>query len=57
MQNYPTYYKELCYIWVIKHVAAPPDKKKIFLDSGPVYWNLTLPICVLQLCNIVYDTP
>ena len=22
-----------------------------------IYWDLTLPVCVLQLCNIVYDTP
>ena len=28
-----------------------------FLHSGPVYWDLTLPMFVLQLFNIVYDTP
>ena len=28
-----------------------------FLHPGPVYWDLTLPMFVLQLRNIVYDTP
>ena len=28
-----------------------------FLHPGPVFWDLTLPVFVLSLRNIVYDTP
>ena len=32
-------------------------KYKFFGNAGLVYWDLTLPMFVLQLHIIVYDTP
>ena len=40
-----------------KIVRGNYKKCTFFLNPGPVYWDFTQPMFVLQLSNIVYDTP
>ena len=37
--------------------TAKLNHRTFFGNAGLVYWDLTLPMFVLKLCNIVYDTP
>ena len=51
--------KKVEYIFKVQRVCYPISCVycSFFGNAGLVYWDLPLPMFVLQLRNIVYDTP